>query len=84
MENNGFPYGVFIDVMLPAFTLNQCPNMEYNKVNHNLLINGDISTSKNSSVSTLTSPSVTSTNDEVCSIFSIIHEKFQYSDLSKT
>ena len=27
MENNGFPDGVGIDVMLPAPTINQCDNM---------------------------------------------------------
>ena len=32
----------------------------------------------------MTSPSVTSTNDEGCSQFSPIHENIKYSDLSKT
>ena len=58
--------------------------MEYNNKHHNLHSNGNISASKNSSVSTLTSPSVTSTNDEGCSLFITIHKKIKYSDLSKT
>ena len=47
-------------------------------------MNGKISTSNNSSVSILTSPSVTSTNGEGCSLFIPIHEKIKYSYLSKT
>ena len=66
-ENNGLPDGVGIDDMLPASALNQYVNMEYNYEHHNLQINGNISTSKNLSLSTFTSPSVTSTNGEGCS-----------------
>ena len=58
--------------------------MEYNKEHKKLLINGKITTSNNSSVSTLTPPSVTSTNKELCSLFIPINEKIKYSDFSKT
>ena len=61
-ENNGLPCGVDINDMLPESLLNQYVNMEYNNEHNNLHINGKISTSNNSSVSTLTSPFVTSTN----------------------
>ena len=47
------PDGVDIDDMLPAFELNKYANMEYNNKQHNLKRNGNISTPKNSSVSTL-------------------------------
>ena len=57
-ENNGLPDGVDIDYMLPASTLNQYFNMEYNNGHHNLQSNGKISTPKKSSVSRLNSPSV--------------------------
>ena len=57
-ENNGLSDGVDIDYMLPASTLNQYFNMEYNNGHHNLQSNGKISTPKKSSVSTLNSPSV--------------------------
>ena len=50
MENNGLTDGIGIDVMLPAYALNKYTNMEYNNENHNLLRNGNISTSNNSSV----------------------------------
>ena len=43
-----------------------------------------MSTSQHSSVSTLNSPSVTSINDEVFSLETPIHEKINYSCLSKT
>ena len=65
-ENNGLPDGVGIDDMLPASALNQYVNMEYNNEHNNLHRNGNISKSNNSSVSTLTTPSVTSTNDKGC------------------
>ena len=55
-----------IDIMLPASTINKYANTEYNNKHCNLLINVNISTSNNSSVSTLTSPSVKSKNDEGC------------------
>ena len=80
MENNGLPDVVDIEVMLAASTLNQYTNMEYNNEHNNLLRNGNSSTSNNSSVSTLTSPSVKSKNDEGCSLFSPIHENIQYPD----
>ena len=57
--------------------------MEYNNEHYNLHRNGNISTPNNSLVSTLTSPSVTSTNNKECSLFSPIHEKIKYSDLYK-
>ena len=47
-------------------------------------MNGKISTSKNSSVSTLTSNSVNSINYQVYSILNLIHERIKYSYLSKT
>ena len=46
-ENNVLPDGVGIDIMLPASTLNQYANMEYNNEHHNLFRNFNISTSKN-------------------------------------
>ena len=84
MENSELPDGVGIYFMLPTSALNQYANMEYNNVHHNLQSNVEISTSNNSSVSTLTSPSVISTNDEGCSLFSTIHDKIKYLYLSKT
>ena len=62
IEHNGWPYSARIDVMLPASMLNQYDNMECNNKHHNLLSHGDISTSKKPSVSTFTSPYITSTN----------------------
>ena len=58
--------------------------MEYNNEHHNLQINGNISTSNNSSVSILNSTYFTSTDDKGCSLFIPIHEKIKYSYLSKT
>ena len=69
--------------MLPASALNQYVNMEYNNENHNLHINGNISTSNNSSLLTLTSTSVTSKNNKGCLLFIPIHDKIKYSDLSE-
>ena len=66
MESTGLHYGVDFDFMLPASTLHQYSNMEYNDEYNYLFINGTISTSNNSSVSTLMSPSVTSINEKVC------------------
>ena len=83
-KNNGLPDVVDIDDMSPASALNQYCNMEYNNVYHNFQSNGNIYTSKRSSVSTLTSPSVTSTNYKGCSLFIPIHKQIKYSDLSKT
>ena len=77
-ENNRLPDGVDIDDILPVSALNQYLNMEYNNEYHK------ISTSNNSSVSTLTSPSVISNNDEGCSLFSPIQKKIEYSYVSKT
>ena len=64
LENNRLPDGIGIDYMLPAYALYQYVNMEYNNWHHNLQIDSNISTSNNSSVSTLTSPFITSTNDK--------------------
>ena len=61
-EDNVLPDGVEIDGMLPASAPNQYAKMEYKNEHHNLQSNGNISTSNTSSLSTLTSPSVTSTN----------------------
>ena len=44
IENNALPDGVRIDIMLPASTLNQYANMEYNNKHHNLFRNCNIST----------------------------------------
>ena len=71
---------VGIDNMLPASALNQYFNTEYNNYHHNLQKNGTISTSYKSSVSTLSSPSIASTNNEGFSLFSPIHEKIWYQD----
>ena len=84
MENTGSKDGVDIDIILSASTLHQYENIEYNNEHHKNFMNGKISTSKNSSVSTLTSPSATSTNDGGCSLFSPIHKNIKYSYLSKT
>ena len=46
-------------------------------------MNGKMSTSNNTSISTLTSTYVNSTNDKVCSLQSPIHENIKYSKLSK-
>ena len=70
--------------MLPVSIPNVYFNMEYNNEHHKLLTNGKISTLNNSSVSTFTSPSVTSTNDKGCSLFSPRHEKIKYSYFSNT
>ena len=68
--------------MSHEYALNQYVNTEYNNLHHNLQININILTLKNLSVSKLTSPSITSTNGERGSIFSPIHDKIKYSDLS--
>ena len=56
------------------------------KVMNNItpLMNGKMSTSNNSSISTFTSKNIISTNDKVCSLQSPIHEKIKYSELSKS
>ena len=46
-------------------------------------MNGKMSTSKNSSVYTLTSPSFTSRNDKVCSLKNPIHDQIKYPGFSK-
>ena len=80
MEDTGLQDGVDIDVMIPASTLHQYANMEYNNDSHFPFMNGKRSTSNNSSVSTLTPPSVTSIKDEVFSLQNPIHEKIKYLD----
>ena len=70
--------GVGIDVRLHIFTINKYANTEYNNEHRNRLINDNVSTSTISSVLALTSPSVTSTNDEECSLVSPINEKIRY------
>ena len=80
MGKNGLPYAVGIEIMLHISALNQYANMEYNNEHHKLLINGNISSSNNSSVSAFNSPSFTSTSDKWCSLFSLIHEKINYFD----
>ena len=71
MENNELQYGVDMYVVLPVSTHNKYANMEYNSEHHNIFINGKIPTSNNSTVSTLTSPNITSTNDKGCSYMKI-------------
>ena len=61
--NNGLTDGIDIDDILPASALNKYANTEYNNEHHNLQSNVNFSTSNNSSVSTLNSPFVTSTNE---------------------
>ena len=56
IENTGFQNGDEIDVMLHASTMNQYENMEHNNEYHYPLTNGNMSTLKNSSIYTLTSP----------------------------
>ena len=51
IENNVLPDDVGIDIMLPASTLNQYSNTEYNNEHHNLFRNCNILTYKKSSVS---------------------------------
>ena len=63
MESNVLQDGFGVDVMLPLSTLNQYDNMEYHNEHRDLFSHVKFSTSNNSSFSTLTSPSVTSTND---------------------
>ena len=84
IENTGLQYCVYIDVMLPEYTLRQYSNMEYNNDFHSALMNGNMSTSNNSPVSALTPVSVTSRNDKVFSLQNPIHENIKYSHLSKT
>ena len=67
MEDTGFQDVVEIGIMLPASTLHQHANTECNNYSHYPLMNCKMSSSKNISLSTLTSPSFTSRNDEVCS-----------------
>ena len=62
MEDTGLQDGVDIYVMLPASTLHKYYNMKLNNDSNHPFMNGKISTSKNSSVSTLTSLYVTSIN----------------------
>ena len=79
-ENNRSPDCVDIDYMLTVPALYQYFNMKYNNEHNKLQINGNISTSNKSSVSTLTSPYVTSTNNKGSSLFIPIHENIRYSD----
>ena len=64
--NNGLPDDADIDDRSPASAFNNYVNIEYKNVHPNLQINGNIYTSRNSSVSTLTSTYVKSTNEEGC------------------
>ena len=61
--DTGLQDGVDIDAMLSASALHQYANMECNNESQTPLINFKMSPSNNSSVSTLTSPSITSIND---------------------
>ena len=83
MENTRLQGGIDIDVMLPASTLHQYSNMYYNNEYHYPFMNGKIPTSKNSSILTSYSPSVNSTNEEVCSLQIPINDEIKYSELSK-
>ena len=84
MEYTGFQDGVDIDVILTSSTLHKYASTEFNNYYHPPLTDSKISTSKNYSISTLTSPSVTSINDEVCSLQNPVHENIKYSDFYKT
>ena len=84
VENNVLQDGVVIYVILPVPTLNQYANMEYNNKHHNLVNNSEIPKSNSSSVSTLPSHSVSSTNDKGCSLSNAIHENIKYSYEYKT
>ena len=42
MENNGLPYGVDVDDVLPASAPNKYGNIKYNYENHILQVNGNI------------------------------------------
>ena len=70
--------------MLSESTLHQYANMECNNEYNSPFTNDKIPPSNNSSVLTLASTSVTSINDEVYSSQNPIHQKINYSDLSKT
>ena len=84
MEYTGFQDGVDIDVILTSSTLHKYASTEFNNYYHPPLTDSKISTSKNYSISTLTSPSVTSINDEVFLLQNPIRQKIKYSDFSKT
>ena len=75
--------GAEITNMLYAPTLHQHANMEYNNVSHSPWIIGKIPPSKSSSVSTLTSISSNSINNEVFYSQNPIHKNIKYSYLSK-
>ena len=73
MEDSRFQDGVDIDFMLPASILYKYANIESNKYSCPPFMNGKTTTIKNSSVSTFTSTSITSKNDEICSLQNKIH-----------
>ena len=77
-EDTGLKYGFDIDIMLPEYTINQYTNMECNNCSRYPLMNGKMSPSNNQPVSTFITPSVTSINDEVCSLQNPIQEKINY------
>ena len=66
MKNTGLQDGVDIDVMLPESTLHQYSKMEHKNEYHYPRVKGKTPTSKKSSVYILASPSINSTNIEVC------------------
>ena len=83
MEDTVLQGGVGIGVILTSSTLHQYFNMGCNNESHYPLINGKITPSNNSSVSTLTSTSDNSRNDKVFWLQKSIHKKIKYSYLSK-
>ena len=84
MKETGFQYGVDTDAMLSISTIHQYTNMEFNNAYHPPLMDVKMARSNSSSVSTLTSTSVTSKNDEVFSLQNPIHDQINYSYLSKS
>ena len=60
MEDTVLQGDVYIDVILPESTLHQYSNTECNNYYNSRLMNCKLSTSNNLSVSTLTSPYITS------------------------
>ena len=83
MEDTWLQGGIDIDAVLSTSTLHQYSSMVCNNESHPPLVNSKIASSNHSSVSTFTSPSDNSRNDEVCSLQNTIHEKMDYSDFSK-
>ena len=84
IEDTGLKDGVDINDIYPVSTLHQYINMKCNNVSYFTITNCTIPQLNNLLVSTLTSPSDSFVNAEVCYSQNKINEKTQYSDLSTT